>query len=71
MKDLEERAEQTGHSTTLQAAKIAKKAKVKKLLIGHYSQRYKNIEDLLDETKNSFSNTYLSSPGLVVDFKEI
>ncbi len=69
MKDLEERAEQTGHSTTLQAATIAKKAKVKKLLIGHYSQRYRNLNDLLDETKKIFSNTYLSSAGLIVDFK--
>ncbi|MEC9209128.1 MAG: ribonuclease Z [Bacteroidota bacterium] len=71
MSELEDRAEQTGHSTTLQAATIAKKAKVKKLLIGHYSQRYKNLDVLLDETKSSFSNTYLSSPGLEVDFKEI
>ena len=71
MKDLEDRAEKTGHSTTLQAATIAHKAKVKRLLIGHYSQRYKNLDDLLDETKEIFSNTYLSSAGLVVDFKEI
>ena len=71
MKDLEDRAEKTGHSTTLQAATIAKKAEVKKLLIGHYSQRYKNLDELLDETKEIFSNTYLSSAGLVIDFKEI
>ena len=71
MKDLEDRAEKTGHSTTLQAATIAKKAKVKRLLIGHYSQRYKNLDDLLEETKEIFSNSYLSSSGLVVDFKEI
>ena len=71
MQDLEDRAEQTGHATTLQAATIAKKAKVKKLLIGHYSQRYKNLEEVLEETKNSFANTSLSSAGLVIDFKEI
>ena len=71
MSDLSDRAEQTGHSTTLQAATIAKKAKVKKLLIGHYSQRYKNLEDVLEETKNIFSNTCLSFAGLLVDFKEI
>ena len=71
MQDLEDRAEQTGHATTLQAATIAKKAKVKKLLIGHYSQRYKNLEEVLEETKNFFSNTSLSSAGLVIDFKEI
>jgi ribonuclease Z len=69
MDDLKERANQTGHSTTLQAATIAKKAKVKRLLIGHYSQRYKKLEGLLNETKNIFSNSHLSSIGLVVDFK--
>ena len=71
MKDLEDRAEKTGHSTTLQAATIAQRARVKRLLIGHYSQRYKNLDDLLDEAKEIFSNTYLSTAGLVVDFKEI
>jgi len=71
MKDLEERALQTGHATTSQAAKIAKKSNVRNLLIGHYSQRYKNLEDLLVETKNIFPNSTLSFPGLVIDFKKI
>ena len=71
MSELEDRAVQTGHATTFQAATIAKKAKVKRLLVGHYSQRYKNLDELLDETKEIFSNAYLSSAGLVVDFKEI
>jgi len=71
MKDLEERANETGHSTTWQAATIAKKAKVRRLLIGHYSQRYKNLEDLLDETKKLFPNVSLSSAGLLIDFKNI
>ena len=47
MKKLEEVAERTGHSTTVQAANIAKEARVNKLLIGHYSQRYKKLDDLL------------------------
>ena len=71
MQDLEDRAEQTGHATTLQAATIAKKAKVKKLLIGHYSQRYKNLEDVLEETRKTFFNAHLSFSGLEIDFKEI
>jgi ribonuclease Z len=69
MKGLEDRAEQTGHSTTSQAATIAKKARVKKLLIGHYSQRYRSLENLLVETKETFENVELSSAGMVVDFK--
>ena len=71
MNDLEDRALQTGHATTSQAAKIAKQSNVKNLLIGHYSQRYRNLEDLLDETKNIFPNSSLSFPGLVIDFKKI
>lgn len=71
MNDLEERAEKTGHSTTIQAAGIAKKAEVKRLLIGHYSQRYKQLECLLEETREEFPNSYLSYSGLVVDFNEI
>ena len=71
MKDLESRAIETGHSTTYQAATIAKKSQVRKLLIGHYSQRYKNLQDLLDETQDIFLNTSLSSSGMVIDFKEI
>tara|TARA_X000001036_G_scaffold426809_1_gene454643 strand:+ start:1095 stop:2015 length:921 start_codon:yes stop_codon:yes gene_type:complete len=71
MSNLEDRAIETGHSTTLQAGKIAREAKVKKLLIGHYSQRYKNTEDLLDETVKIFSNSCLASAGLTISFEEI
>tara|TARA_B100000902_G_C27251201_1_gene885364 strand:- start:335 stop:1261 length:927 start_codon:yes stop_codon:yes gene_type:complete len=71
MKDLEERAEQTGHSTTFQAASIAKQAKVKNLIIGHFSQRYRNLEDLLVETKYIFPNSYLAESGLVLDFNKL
>jgi len=43
--DLADKAEEYGHSTTLQAAQIAASGGVKKLLITHFSSRYKN-EDL-------------------------
>ncbi len=71
MSDLEGRAQETGHSTALQAAMIAHKAAVKRLMLGHYSQRYKNLEHLLLEAKTKFPNTFLSYAGLVIDFKEI
>jgi ribonuclease Z len=70
-KDLEERAEQTGHSTTFQAATIARKAKVKNLMIGHFSQRYKNLDELLEEAKAVFPATCLAKSGLVLDFKNL
>src|SRR4029079_8338581 len=62
-KSNEQRALETFHSTTLQAGLIAKKAKVKKLLIGHFSARYKTLEELLAETRTVFPNTELAIEG--------
>ncbi|WP_185865010.1 ribonuclease Z [Blattabacterium cuenoti] len=53
----ENRATKTGHSTANQAADIAKRAKVKKLLLGHYSNRFPNIKDFEKEAKKIFFNT--------------
>ncbi|MEE2953563.1 MAG: ribonuclease Z [Bacteroidota bacterium] len=68
--DLKERALETGHSTTFEAATIAKKANVNRLLIGHYSQRYKNLEELKVEAQTIFPETQLAYPGLNLDFKD-
>ena len=57
------RAEQTCHSTAHQAATIAKKADVKKLIIGHFSSRYANLTLLLDEARATFEETYLAIEG--------
>ncbi len=70
-KDLEERAFQTGHSTTLQAASIARKSNVRSLLIGHYSQRYRDFQELADESKEIFENVIVSYSGLEIDFKKL
>ncbi len=49
------------HLTTKQAAEIAKKSKVKKLIITHLSQKHeRNEKSLLDEAKNIFPNTHLA-----------
>lgn len=58
------RAKKTGHSTALQAATIAQKANVKKLMLGHFSARYRNDEELLAEAKVMFENTILANEGL-------
>ena len=63
MEDSHERAELTFHSTTLQAASIARKAAVRKLLIGHFSAKYENLQLVLDETKSAFKNTELAIEG--------
>ena len=68
--DMLDRARQTGHSTTFQAASLAKSSKAKNLLIGHYSKRYKDTSELLIETKKYFKNTFLSKSGMVLDFKK-
>ncbi len=51
------RSLKTQHSTAAQAATIAKKANVKKLIIGHYSARYNSKIGLLTEAKEIFENT--------------
>ncbi len=58
-----DRAASTYHSTSRQAAEVAKKAKVKKLLIGHFSARYKDLGPLLDEAKEVFPDTSLALEG--------
>ena len=69
MYDLKERVDKTGHSTTIEATTIAKSARVERLLIGHYSQRYRNLDQLLLETKSVFKNVELSFAGMEIDFK--
>jgi len=51
-------AEKTFHSTAIQAAKIASLAKVKKLLIGHFSARYNDTKALQDEARTIFRNSF-------------
>lgn len=61
---LEERATMRFHSTTKQAATIARKAKVKKLLIGHFSSKYDTLEEFEKEAKEVFPNTELALEGV-------
>ena len=61
--ELLDRAVETYHTTAKQAGMIAKKANVKKLMIGHFSARYKELEPLLAEAKTEFENTVLAIEG--------
>lgn len=56
----EARAKETYHSTAEQAAQIAAKAEVKRLVIGHFSARYEDESLLLDEAKAFFPETILA-----------
>jgi ribonuclease Z len=63
--NLRERAESRFHSTTKQAALIAQKAGVKKLLIGHFSSKYDTLEEFELEAREVFPNTELALEGVV------
>ena len=62
--NLRDRAELRFHSTTKQAAALAKKAGVKKLLIGHFSSKYDTLEEFESEAREVFENTELALEGV-------
>lgn len=61
--NLKDQAKQTMHSTSQQAAKIAKMAEVKRLILGHFSARYKDVSPIINEAKEIFPNTYAAEDG--------
>lgn len=60
-------ADKTKHATARQAGRIAKLAGVKKLVLGHYSSRYKDINLFLEEAQTEFDAVELSLPGKVFE----
>ena len=62
-----ERARLYYHSTSQQAATVARDAHVRQLVLGHYSARYDNEEGILNEARAIFPNTILAQEGLIVD----
>lgn len=63
MEDMRGRADQTMHSTAKDAASIAKEAGAKRLLLGHFSARYKDLNLLLEEARGVFAQSYLAQEG--------
>ena len=57
-------AKERGHSTSADAAKAALKAGAKRLIIGHYSSRYKNENILVEEARAIFPETYPATEGV-------
>ncbi len=53
------------HSTAAQAASIAQKAGAKRLIIGHFSGRYSDAEQLLAEARAVFPETFAAEEGRV------
>jgi ribonuclease Z len=58
-----DRAKATFHSTSIEAATIAKKANAGKLIIGHFSARYKDLNPMLQEARTIFPETELALEG--------
>jgi len=64
------RAKETFHSTALAVAKVARKVKAKKLLLTHFSNRYKNVLELEKEAQKEFANSSASRELMVVEIKK-
>jgi len=69
LEDRIELAKKTKHSTAIQAASIAKKATVKKLILGHYSSRYKDENLFLQEGQTVFDPIELAQEGKIFILK--
>ncbi len=63
MHDMVDRAKETFHTTSLEAAEIARNNGINKLLIGHFSARYRDLTPLLIEAREVFPETYLANEG--------
>ena len=59
-----------GHSTTVEAAKVAAKAEAKRLIIGHFSSRYKDHDVLCAECREIFPNTDIAAEGMTFNIEE-
>jgi ribonuclease Z len=67
----EDIAAQSNHSTSEQAATIAKLSGSRKLLLGHFSTRYKEVDFLLDEARKIFPETVLVNDGDVFTVERV
>ncbi|MBI9063094.1 MAG: ribonuclease Z [Marinilabiliaceae bacterium] len=69
MHELKALAKSSGHTTAHQAAKIARDAQVGKLLMGHFSNRYKDLKPLLAEAQAVFRKSELVQDGTVYEIE--
>ena len=63
MEEEKDKAHETKHSTAKEAATTAKLGAAQKLIVGHFSARYRDLEPLLNEAREIFSNTFLAEEG--------
>ena len=65
LNDRQDLAKKTKHSTSIEAAQIAKDANVGQLVIGHYSGRYPDTSLFQKEAETVFKNVSLAKPGAI------
>lgn len=69
--DMSDEAVERGHSTAAEAARVARDANARHLLITHYSPRYEDVEPLLAEARAIFPNTTAARDLLEIDVRRI
>jgi len=67
MEELKEAAREKQHSTAADAARIAEKAGADRLLLGHFSARYDDLQPLLDEARAVFGNSFLAEENVTYE----
>lgn len=66
-----DKALETKHSTAKQAAEMAKLCGAKNLLLGHFSARYRDLDMMLAEAKETFERTILAAEGETIDVEDL
>lgn len=69
LEDKKDLAKKTGHSTALESAQIAEAANVKRMVLGHYSNRYSDMELFKKEAQKIFQEVELGYEGKVIEVK--
>ncbi|MDE6101262.1 MAG: ribonuclease Z [Paramuribaculum sp.] len=64
-------AHERGHSTALEAARIASLANAGNLMIGHYSKRYTDVTPLVREAQTVFPKVIAAHDGLKIDLEKL
>jgi len=58
------------HSTAVEAAGVAKKARARQLALTHFSARYRNVSPLVTQARRVFPKTFAASDGMTFDVPE-
>jgi ribonuclease Z len=69
LNDRKDRAKQTFHSTAADAASLAKEVNVRKLFLGHFSSRYANSDQHIQEARELFQAVYAVQDGTTYEIE--